>query len=200
MAMGVLFTFQWPLAFYQGALMGLQRQVLMNGVRMTMSTLGATGAVLILWLVSPTPIAYFTWQIVINAIHVGILATLAWRVLPHGPRVSRFRFAIVRELWRFAAGTSAIMATGIVLSQTDKLVVSKFLSLSDFGYYSVASTAATGLFLFIHPLYNSLFPRFSSVIALTDEAGLRLHYRRGLGTVGILNINDGKTEVEIVRL
>ena len=186
MAMGILLAFQWPLAFYQGALMGLQRQVLMISVRATASTVSAVGAVLVLWLVSPTVMAYFTWQIAVNLIHVSLLAVLVWRSLPRCDRAPRFRLTIIKELWKFAAGTSVIMALGIVLSQSDKLVVSKFLSLREFAYYSVASTAVTGLFLFIHPVYNSLYPRLSSLVALGDEGGLRLHYRRGIEIVGIL--------------
>jgi O-antigen/teichoic acid export membrane protein len=185
-AMGIFFAIQWPLAFYQGALMGLQRQVLMNAVRIPLTTLSSGGAVLILWLVSPTVMAFFGWQILLNVLHVGILAAIVWRSLPLASHTPQFRFSIVRELWRFAAGTSAIMATGIVLTQADKLVVSKFLSLTDFGYYSIASTAAAGLFLFILPVYNTLYPRFSSLVALKDESGLRLQYRRGLEIMGAL--------------
>ena len=47
--MGLVFTFQFPFALYQGGLMGLQRQVLLNGVLAGMGTLRSLGAVAVLW-------------------------------------------------------------------------------------------------------------------------------------------------------
>src|SRR6266702_3124936 len=73
MLMGVSVAFQWPLSFYSGGLMGLQRQVLLNGINVVMATFRGLGAVLILWLVSPTAEAFFSWQIVASVAHVGLI-------------------------------------------------------------------------------------------------------------------------------
>jgi O-antigen/teichoic acid export membrane protein len=66
--MGLATALCWPLSFYSGGLTGLQRQVLLNGINMAMATLRGLGAVLVLWLVSPTVEAFFTWQMVIRVI------------------------------------------------------------------------------------------------------------------------------------
>ncbi|MFH0888010.1 MAG: polysaccharide biosynthesis protein, partial [Planctomycetota bacterium] len=63
--MGFVMALQMPTGFYSGGLMGLQRQVLLNVINICISTLRGAGAVLILWLVSPTIQAFFLWQIVI---------------------------------------------------------------------------------------------------------------------------------------
>jgi hypothetical protein len=68
MIMGIVAAFQWPLSFYDGGLMGLQKQVLSNGIKIGMSTLSSFGAVFILWKVSPTITAFFTWQIIVSAL------------------------------------------------------------------------------------------------------------------------------------
>ena len=57
--MGFAMALQWPASFYSGGLMGLQRQVLLNVINIGMSTLRGAGAVLILWLISPTIQAFF---------------------------------------------------------------------------------------------------------------------------------------------
>jgi O-antigen/teichoic acid export membrane protein len=67
--MGLAMAFQWPAGFYSGGLMGLQRQVLLNVINVSMSTLRGAGAVLILWLISPTIQAFFSWQIIISIIN-----------------------------------------------------------------------------------------------------------------------------------
>ena len=78
MLMGLCVAFRWPMTFYSGGLMGLQRQVLLNGINVAMATFRGVGAVLILWLVSPTVEAFFLWQIVVSIIHTGLIACFLW--------------------------------------------------------------------------------------------------------------------------
>jgi len=58
MLMGLLVAVQWPLSFYGSGLMGLQKQVLCNVVAIPVSTVSNGGAVLLLWLFSPTITAF----------------------------------------------------------------------------------------------------------------------------------------------
>src|SRR6266403_518100 len=82
MIMGVLSIFQWPLSFYQGALMGLRRQVLFNCFRVVVVTLSQGGSVLVLWLISPTITAFLIWQVVVSGAQTLLIAVLVWRSLP----------------------------------------------------------------------------------------------------------------------
>ena len=71
MLMGIGMALQWPFSLYAGGLMGLQRQVMLNGLNAVMTTIRGGGAVLILWLVSPTIEAFFGWQIFSSALRVS---------------------------------------------------------------------------------------------------------------------------------
>jgi len=57
--MGLVIAVQWPFSLYSGGLAGLQKQVLLNIIRASMSTIKAGGAVLVLWLISRSIEAYF---------------------------------------------------------------------------------------------------------------------------------------------
>jgi O-antigen/teichoic acid export membrane protein len=59
---------------------------------------------------------------------------------------------------------AGITITSIILTQTDKVILSKALSLTDFGIYVVASTLATGLYMLISPMFSVMYPRFASLI------------------------------------
>ena len=72
--MGFVIALQMPVGFYSGGLMGLQRQVLLNAITIVISTLRGAGAILILWLISPTIQAFFLWQIVISGANIFLLA------------------------------------------------------------------------------------------------------------------------------
>jgi O-antigen/teichoic acid export membrane protein len=89
--MGIATAFQWPLGFYSGGLMGLQRQVLLNVINTVMATCRGVGAVLILWLVSPTVEAFFTWQVAVSVTHTGLVAFFLWHSLPDATEKPHFQ-------------------------------------------------------------------------------------------------------------
>lgn len=184
--MGILAFFQWPVSLYQGGLMGLHRQVPFNILRVIVVTFNSGGAVLILWLVSPTIQAFLLWQVVVGAAQTAILAVLLWKCLPSTVRAPRFDFALVRNVQSFAAAMGGITLIGLVLTQIDKVFVSKLLSLKTFGYYSLAWAAANSLSIISAILFNVLFPRMSAQVAAGDEAGILQSYHAGSQLMAVL--------------
>jgi len=177
--MGIVFFLQWPLSFYQGGLMGLQHQALLNGINMVTATLKNGGAALILWLVSPTIKAFFVWLIVISAIQVALTTISFWRRLPPSSHPPRFTKHLLRNVWRFAVGISGIAISAMILTQLDKVILSRLLNLKMFGYYTLAGVVSNGLAtMLIGPVFNALFPRFSMLAAVGDQTTLRELYHR----------------------
>jgi len=176
--MSVLTAFQWPVSFYQGGLLGLNRQVLFNGLAIFFSTLSSGGAALVLWRVSRTPQVFFMWLVVVNAIKVVLLAILLWKSLPDASRPTRFDFERVRSIWHFAAGMSGIAAFALILTQLDKVILSRLLDLKTFGYYAVAGMFGTGLSMIVASVFNTIFPRFSALVAGGNEDELKRFYHR----------------------
>lgn len=174
--MGGLASLQLPLTFYQGGLLGLQRQVLLNGVKVAMSVLASGGAVLILWLVSPTITAFLAWQLAVAVLQAAALGWSLWRSLPSDGGRPRFSPVLLRNVWRFAAGMSGIAVSSILLTQIDKIILSKLLPLKTFGYYTLAAAVGNGLYILITPVFNATFPRISAMVAARDENGVRELY------------------------
>jgi O-antigen/teichoic acid export membrane protein len=184
--MGIVMTLQMPIGFYSGGLMGLQRQVLLNVINVCMSTMRSAGAVLILWLVSPTIQAFFLWQIVVSAIHVFFLAMSLWRKLPPAEEKAVFQKLLLKGIWRFAAGMTGISTFVLILTQLDKIILSKLLSLEMFGYYMLASLVAASLVLLIVPVFNGVYPRFAQLVSLNDEDGLKRLYHKSCQLMSVL--------------
>jgi O-antigen/teichoic acid export membrane protein len=176
--MGLIVALQWPNSLYSGGLIGLQRQVLLNAIRVVIGTLQAGGAVLVLWLVSPTILAYFFWQVLIGALQTAVVAAWLWKSLP-GPAVPVFRKILLASNWRFAGGVTGITLLVTVLTQTDKIVLSKLLPLESFGYYSLAATVAGALNYISNPIFAALFPRFTQAIGGGNEKEVALLYHKG---------------------
>lgn len=166
MIMGLAIAFEWPISLYSGGLMGLQRQVLLNAITSVIATLRGVGAVLILWLVSPTIEGFFLWQIVVSVTHAGLMAFSLWRSLPAAAETPRFRYQLLRNVWRFAAGMTGVSVLATILMQLDKVILSRMLSLQMFGYYTLASVVAMTLYRFSGPIFSGTYPRFINLVAV----------------------------------
>jgi O-antigen/teichoic acid export membrane protein len=184
--MGVLIILQWPVSLYYGGLLGLQRQAVLNIEKIVISTLGGIGSVVVLSRISPTLDAFFVWQIVVAALNVTLAATLLWRLLPAAGRAARFDIHAVRSVWRLAAGMNVIAVTGLVLTQTDKLVLSKILSLDNYGYYALSALLAGGLAFITGPIFNAAFPRLSALAATESQAALEDVYHASSQLLSVL--------------
>ncbi|WP_298199948.1 oligosaccharide flippase family protein [Desulfosporosinus sp.] len=186
MIMGVVIAFQWPTSLYSGGLMGLQKQVLLNGIKAFAVTLRNIGAVLVLWLISPTIQAFFIWQIFASVIHTSLTAGYLWRSLPKSGHRSHFQKELLFRVWRFAAGMTGISVTAIILTQVDKIILSKILTLEMFGYYILATVVAGALYGLIGPLFSALFPRFSQLVSLNDQVGLKELYHKSCQFMSVM--------------
>lgn len=183
--MGVALTFQWPLSLYSGGLMGLHRQVLLNGIGVVMVTIRHLGAIGVLLVGEPSIVRFFAWQAAVGAVHTVVVAFALWRGLPKG-EPAQFRIRLLRQITRFAAGVSATAIVVIVVTQMDKVVLSRILSLEGFGYYSLATVVASGLMFLTLPIFQAVFPHFSALVARRDEAALVRVYHQSCQLMSVV--------------
>jgi O-antigen/teichoic acid export membrane protein len=176
--MGIITAFQMPGGFYSGGLMGLQKQVKLNGINIGVSTVRGAGAVLILWLISPTIQAFFLWQILTSIVSVFLIGYSLWHALPVSDTKGVFQKVLLHGVWRFAAGMSGITILGIVLTQLDKIILSKMLTLEMFGYYMLAGVVAMSLGRLFTPVFYSIYPRLTQLVSINNQEELiRLYHK-----------------------
>jgi O-antigen/teichoic acid export membrane protein len=195
---GLLILCRWPLSFYGGGITGLERQVLLSWVSFGFVCARSFGAVFVLLLISPTVIAFFWWQVAINLLNTAALIGLLWKCLPEGT-APRFRVQTLRKIRRFAAGITGVAVVSMLLTDLDKLVVSKMLPLEEFGYYSLAWRMASMLYMVSGPVFAALFPVFSRFVAAGDESRLAEAYHRGAQLMSVLILPPAITLVFFAR-
>lgn len=169
---------RWPCGLYAGGLNGLQRQISLNFLTAIAMTIQGVGSVLTLWLISPTLDAYLTWQVISALLHVAMLLMFTRRVLPRIDRTARFDRQILTKIWRFAAGMSSLSILVLILTQLDKIVLSKLLDLTMFGYYMFAVAVASSLNRLITPLFSAVFPRFTQLVVENKADDLARFYHQ----------------------
>jgi O-antigen/teichoic acid export membrane protein len=186
MIMGLAMAVHWPFGVYSGGLLGLQRQVMLNVITAGIATLRGAGAVIILWQLSPTVQAFFTWQIAMSLLQTLMGALALWRSVPGRASRAKFQKNVLFGVWRFAAGMSGITVTTVVLTQIDKIILSKLLTLEMFGYYILASTVATSLYRLTAPVFSAIYPRFTQLATIGDDDKLKELYHHSCQLVSVL--------------
>ena len=177
--MGATLAVQWPLSFYAGGLMGLQRQLALNVINAGAATARGLVTILVLAFVSPTIKAFFLCQATLSGLQTMITVWYLWRSLPGTGQKPKLRPSLLVNIWRFAAGISGASILIVALSQIDKVVLSKTLTLEAFGYYVLAATVAGAMSIPVAPIVEALFPRLSQLVLQKKEDELRALYHSG---------------------
>jgi O-antigen/teichoic acid export membrane protein len=184
--MGLVTALRFVQDIYVSSSIGLQRQVQQNIVIVITSTMSGLGAVVLLAWVSPTIGAFFLWQGMISVLNVVLLAGIVYRALPSAPRPARFSGPALMNIWRFAVGLVVINLLGTLLTQMDKILLSRLLTLEAFGYYVLAGVVANGLLMMTYPIATALYPRFTELSTTHDDIPLRRVYHQGAQLVTVL--------------
>ena len=109
---------------------------------------------------SPSIEAYFLWQAVVSVCAVAVLSIAAYRSLPFGFWSPRPSFEAIKGVWAFSAGVAGIMFFNLILTQFDKVLLVRLVSLKEFGYYSLAATVAAVGHMVAGPVVQAVYPRF----------------------------------------
>jgi O-antigen/teichoic acid export membrane protein len=184
--MGAAMALQFPFAFYQGGLLGLQRQPLFNALAAAVTTLRAALTLLALALVAPRPEAFFAAQIAAGGAGTASAALLLWRCLPASAGGAGFRFESIRRVWRFGAAYAANAVATMGLMQGDKVILSTLLPLEAFGYYMLAQGVASGMYAVIVSVNCAAFPQLAGLAARGDRGALSEVYHRGSQLMSVL--------------
>jgi len=193
--MGFAIAFELLAGLYAGALMGLDRQVLSNGLQVGWAMLRAVGVAIILWLVSRTVIAFFAWQLFANVIYFVAARWCGWHAGSVFFRSTHpeFRLKILIDARRYAAGMAGVAIIFTLLTQLDKLAVSRLLSLEMLGYYTLAVALASVPTMLGSPVALAVFPRLTVLSTQRDRVGLALLYQRTCSLVSLASIPAGLT-------
>lgn len=183
---GIAMACNFPLSLYYGGLMGLQKQVLMNGIDIFMSSFRAVTVTLVLWLVSPSIYAFFVWQAGTYLFQALLTRTSLWRQLPQSGIAPTAQLKVLKETWRFTAGISAITIFAVIITNSDKVILSTLLPLSLFAAYTIAGSLAGILSFAVAPVFSAVFPALTKIAAEGNEELVKGLYHRSCQFLSVI--------------
>lgn len=120
---------------------------------------------------------FFLSQLIISIIHVVTLAFLSKKSLP-SEGTTKFSKKVLLRVWKFSGGMTLIAVLSTVLSQIDKIFLSKLLPLEEFGYYTIASVIAINLLRLVYPINTAVYPRLTQLISNSKITLLKTLYHQ----------------------
>lgn len=185
--MSVSLAVQFTINFYIGGLTGLQKQLLLNIINIFCGTLRFVGGFFVLAYYSPTIKALLVWQALVVSLQAVLMAVTLKRSLPRTDREGSFQRNLLHKIWRFAVGMTGISVVSLILIQTDKVILSRMLSLDIFGYYTLAITISTMTIGTISGSFaHAVYPKLSQIVSTNDEDSIREFYHRNCQVLAVL--------------
>jgi O-antigen/teichoic acid export membrane protein len=145
---------------YRSCLVGLQLQHLLNIINIIIITLKTAGAAAVLSLFSPSLHAFFGWQALVAIVSLASLWFTTYSALPTPKETPRWNPLVMKGISNFAGGVAIISCLSMILTQIDKILLSRLLPLKEFGYYTIAAAVAASLYSLVSPITQAWYPRF----------------------------------------
>jgi O-antigen/teichoic acid export membrane protein len=156
---------RWPYSLYSSGVRGMQHQVVLNASDLFWAIVKSFGSWLVLKYYSPTLSAFLWYQCLITFLQTIATFAMLWYFMPkiEGAKLS-FDKQALKSIGRYAAGMGVASLLASIILQLDKILVSKMVKPSQFGYYMVASNVATLVYNASLPMYMSIFPYFARLV------------------------------------
>lgn len=179
---------------YQGGLLGLERQVLSNTIQITWGLLKNGGVILGILFIGKTLFVFFMWQIGANLLYTIILRYFLVKQLKQGQHWNWKLYQdiiILKTVWKYATGMLVISIIAAITTQFDKLIISKFFSISDLAVYNVAYSLAMAPVILSGPIAVAIFPRLVAYSTDNKQDQLSIIFNNSFVLVLLLSSTVG---------
>jgi O-antigen/teichoic acid export membrane protein len=169
--MGACVALQLFTTLENSGLLGLEKQVLSNGIQVSNSVFKSALVLIPLYFI-PTLEMFFWWQVIVNLVFFFLTRYYLWKFIKSDYK-PQFDKRIIKSVSGFAGGMMAMAIIASLNTQIDKLMVSKFLPLVDFGYYSIAAIISQAPVILITPIAIAILPRMVRLANIGDIVQLK---------------------------
>ena len=186
--MAVTVALRWVCGLYRGAITGSERLVWLGGYNAFIATLRFVGVLPVLVFIGSTPTIFFIYQLGVAMLELAGLVSQAYFLLPPIPQGNRlpWSWAPLKPVLKFSLTIAFTSSVWVLLTQTDKLVLSKILPLDQYGYFTLAVLVAGGVVVISGPISVAIMPHMAKLEAEGDHAGLIRVYRQSTQLVAVI--------------
>lgn len=190
-AMATAAGLRWLMGIYRSGLIGLERQLWVNRATAVFASLKFIGVLPILIYFSVKPLFFFIHQAVIGGIELVVFARMMYRALPGRAVRVLPTSQVIKSMMPMAGAMAFSAGMWSFITQIDKIVLSKLLSLEAYGYFTLAVMMAGGVLVLIPPLNQVLQPRMTILASQGRQVDLCILYKRATQMVTAVFLSLG---------
>ena len=187
---GLIIALRWVSDLYRGVINGFERLVWLSTFNILIATLRFVLVIPLFIFVGTSPTHFFGYQLVLAIGEVVILVIKTYRLMPKmqaGQKV-HWDWQPLRGVLSFSLAMAFASLVWVLVTQTDKLMLSKLLPLSEYAYFTLAVLVASGVMVISVPISGALMPRMVSLNAQCDEVALIRLYRNATQMMAVMVI------------
>lgn len=186
--MAAIVALRWMCGLYRGIVSGSERLVWLGAYNASIATLRSVPVLAVLMYVSATPTAFFSFQFGVAALELGGLTFFAYRLLPgvSPEQQPPWQWSPLKPVLKFSATIAFTSLAWALVTETDKLVLSRILPLADYGYFSAAVLVASGIIILSAPISSAILPRMARLHAEGKHSELINVYRNATQLVAVV--------------
>lgn len=169
--MAITVAVRWISSINRSGINAYEAQVWMNVIDIIFNTFRFPIALLLVVLTEGNVLAYFYFQLVVVLIEVVVIRCKMRSLLPNKElkKVKRFSMLELKRIAPFALSIGYTSAIWVLLTQLDKLLLSKYLTLSEYGYFTLVGVVVGGMTMLASPVTKALLPRMTAMLADDKE-------------------------------
>jgi len=193
--MGFIVALRWVCGLYRGAINGFERLVWLSGFNIAVSTARFVLVIPVFIYVGSSPKEFFVYQLFLAIIETALLVIKTYTLLPQIASNTKiaWNWEPLRDVLKFSLSIAFTSSIWIIVTQTDKLVLSKLLPLTEYAYLTLAVLVAGGVTVISGPISSALLPRITKLAAQKDEAAVVALYRNATQLVAVIAIPTALT-------
>ncbi|QQZ37591.1 oligosaccharide flippase family protein [Pseudomonas sp. SK2] len=187
--MVVCVSLRWMGGVYRGVISGSERLVWLSIFNMVIASLRFFAVFISLYVFGFSPVVFFFHQLFVAVVEMVGLLLMATKLLPRpaeGVLILNWSFRPVLPLLKFSLSIAFTSSVWVLMTQTDKLILSGILPLADYGYFSLAVLVAGGIMIISGPISTALLPRMARLYAQEEHQQLLSLYRMATQSVAVL--------------
>ena len=185
--MALTTVLRWMGELYRGVISGFERIAWLGAFSSAISTARFVLVIPFFIWVGSSPVEFFAFQLLVGIVEILVIMRKAYLLMPgrSGGYVG-WSWQPLRGVVGFSAAMAAASLVWVLVSQTDKLLLSRLLPLAEYGWFSLAVLAAGGVLMLNGPIAVVLIPRLTALHGQADDEGMLILYRQATQWVSLL--------------
>lgn len=169
--MALIIALRWLTSYYRSLISGAELFVLLSYLNISLTTVRFIAVIPVMIYVDQSALSFFKFQLAVSILELLLFIYFGYRILPKNKNTTKIKISLatVTPVIKFSLSVAFTTLVWTLVSQTDKLLLSSILPLSEYGYFAAAVLAASGIMMSVSPLAASLMPRMSNLYAANDD-------------------------------